>query len=93
MASYAQDAPPNCARMLNALPQDMAEQLAGVLQDDMQLTEPVKAVQDCLKRIRRYDCKRQIETLTLELADSSIEPHQREKLMQQIQNLTRQLRG
>lgn len=93
VASYAQDAPPNCARMLNALPQDMAEQLAGVLQDDMQLTEPVKAVQDCLKRIRRYDCKRQIETLTLELADSSIEPHQREKLMQQIQNLTRQLRG
>lgn len=93
VASYAQDTPPNCARMLNALPQDMAEQLAGVLQDDMQLTEPVKAVQDCLKRIRRYDCKRQIETLTLELADSSIEPHQREKLMQQIQNLTRQLRG
>ncbi len=93
VASYAQDAPPNCARMLNALPQDMAEQLAGVLQDDMQLMEPVKAVQDCLKRIRRYDCKRQIETLTLELADSSIEPHQREKLMQQIQNLTRQLRG
>ena len=93
VASYAQDTPPNCARMLNALPQDMAEQLAGVLQDDMQLMEPVKAVQDCLKRIRRYDCKRQIETLTLELADSSIEPHQREKLMQQIQNLTRQLRG
>lgn len=93
VASYAQDAPPNCARMLNALPQDMAEQLAGVLQDDMQLTEPVKAVQDCLKRIRRYDCKRQIEALTLELADSSIEPHQRENLMQQIQNLTRQLRG
>ena len=93
VAAYAQDIPPNCARMLNTLPQDMAEQLADVFQSDMQLTEPVKAVQDCLKRIRRYDCKRQIETLTTELADSSIDPHQREKLMQQIQNLTQQLRA
>ena len=93
VAAYAQDIPPNCARMLNTLPQDMAEQLAGVFQSDMQLMEPVKAVQDCLKRIRRYDCKRQIETLTTELADSSIDPHQREKLMQQIQNLTQQLRA
>lgn len=93
IAAYAQEAPPNCARIVAAMPAEYAEQLAGVFREDTPLTDPVRAVQDCIGRIRRFDCRQQVEALTLRLSDSTLAPQERQALMQQIQNLTRQLRG
>lgn len=93
IAAYARDATPNCARIVAAMPTEAAEQLAGVFREDTRLSDPVQAVQDCVGRIKRFDGQQQIDALTLMLSDSTMKSHERQALMQQIQNLTRQLRG
>ena len=93
IAAYAADAAPNCARIIAAMPEDEAGQLAGVFREDAAAADPVRVVRDCARRIRRFECKQQIDALTQRLSGGMLPAAEREALMQQIQQLTRQLRG
>ena len=93
IAAYAADAAPNCARIIAAMPEDEAGQLAGVFREDAAAADPVRVVRDCARRIRRFECKQQIDALTQRLSGGTLPAAEREALMQQIQQLTRQLRG
>ena len=94
IAAYAADAAPNCARIIAAMPEDEAGQLAGVFpRGTPPPPDPVRVVRDCARRIRRFECKQQIDALTQRLSGGTLPAAEREALMQQIQQLTRQLRG
>mgnify|MGYP000776462367 CR=1 FL=1 len=61
--------------------------------EDAAAADPVRVVRDCARRIRRFECKQQIDALTQRLSGGTLPAAEREALMQQIQQLTRQLRG
>ena len=93
VAAYAQETTPNCARIAAGMPEGQAEELAGVFREDVPLLDPVRTVRDCVTRIRRFDCRQRVDELTLRLGDNTLGTQERQTLMQEIQNLTRQLRG
>lgn len=93
IAAYAADTAPNCARIIAAMPEELAGRLAGVFREDAVAKDPLRVVRDCAAAIRRFDRRRQIDAMTLELTDSTLPANERQALMEQIQHLTRELRG
>lgn len=93
IAAYAADTTPNCARIIAAMPEELAGRLAGVFREDAVAKDPLRVVRDCAAAIRRFDRRRQIDAMTLRLTDSALPAQERQVLMERIQLLTRQLRG
>lgn len=93
IAAYAADTAPNCARIIAAMPEELAGRLAGVFREDAVAKDPLRVVRDCAAAIRRFDRRRQIDAMTLQLTDSTLPANERQALMERIQHLTRQLRG
>ncbi len=93
IAAYAADTAPNCARIIAAMPEELAGRLAGVFREDAVAKDPLRVVRDCAAAIRRFDRRRQIDAMTLQLTDSTLPANERQALMEQIQHLTRELRG
>lgn len=93
IAAYAADATPNCARIIAAMPEELAGRLAGVFREDAVAKDPLRVVRDCAAAIRRFDRRRQIDAMTLRLTDSALPADERQALMERIQHLTRELRG
>lgn len=93
IAAYAADTAPNCARIIAAMPEELAGRLAGVFREDAVAKDPLRVVRDCAAAIRRFDRRRQIDAMTLELTDSTLPANERQALMERIQHLTRELRG
>lgn len=93
IAAYAADTAPNCARIIAAMPEELAGRLAGVFREDAVAKDPLRVVRDCAAAIRRFDRRRQIDAMTLRLTDSTLPANERQALMEQIQHLTRELRG
>lgn len=93
IAAYAADTVPNCARIIAAMPEELAGRLAGVFREDAVAKDPLRVVRDCAAAIRRFDRRRQIDAMTLQLTDSTLPANERQALMEQIQHLTRELRG
>lgn len=93
IAAYAADATPNCARIIAAMPEELAGRLAGVFREDAVAKDPLRVVRDCAAAIRRFDRRRQIDAMTLQLTDSTLPANERQALMERIQHLTRELRG
>ena len=93
IAAYAADTAPNCARIIAAMPEELAGRLAGVFREDAVAKDPLRVVRDCAAAIRRFDRRRQIDAMTLQLTDSTLPANERQALMERIQHLTRELRG
>lgn len=93
IAAYAADTAPNCARIIAAMPEELAGRLAGVFREDAVAKDPLRVVRDCAAAIRRFDRRRQIDAMTLRLTDSTLPANERQALMERIQHLTRELRG
>lgn len=93
IAAYAADMAPNCARIIAAMPEELAGRLAGVFREDAVAKDPLRVVRDCAAAIRRFDRRRQIDAMTLQLTDSTLPANERQALMERIQHLTRELRG
>lgn len=93
IAAYAADTTPNCARIIAAMPEELAGRLAGVFREDAVAKDPLRVVRDCAAAIRRFDRRRQIDAMTLQLTDSTLPANERQALMERIQHLTRELRG
>ena len=93
IAAYAADTAPNCARIIAAMPEELAGRLAGVFREDAVAKDPLRVVRDCAAAIRRFDRRRQIDAMTLQLTDSKLPANERQALMERIQHLTRELRG
>lgn len=93
IAAYAADTAPNCARIIAAMPEELAGRLAGVFREDAVAKDPLRVVRDCAAAIRRFDRRRQIDAMTLQLTDSTLPADERQAVMERIQHLTRELRG
>lgn len=93
VSAFAQEMTPNCTRIVAAMSSEFAESLAGVFREDVTVSDPVRTVQDCMARIRRFDIQQQIDRASLRLTDSTLTTEERMTLMQQIQILSRQLRS
>ena len=93
IAAYAADTAPNCARIIAAMPEELAGRLAGVFREDAVAKDPLRVVRDCAAAIRRFDRRRQIDAMTLQLTDSTLPANERQALMERMQHLTRELRG
>ncbi len=93
VAAYAMDETPNAAAVIAGMdPEDAA--VAGVaLKEDVELNEPVQAVQDCIRRIRRYEIDDRIQELTQSLSDPKMTKEEKTACLTKIQALNREIRG
>ncbi len=93
IAAYAVESEPNVAAIMAGMDAKDAALAGAVLREDAELSEPVQAVTDCIRRIRRYDINQRIQELTQSLSDPQMSKEEKTACLTQIQNLNRELRG
>lgn len=93
VAAFAQDAEPNCARIMGNMQPEDAERVAAAFREDLPKEDPVRMVEDCVRRIRRLDTEEELGRLKIQLADSTKTINEKQEIMQRIQSLNRELRG
>ena len=93
VAAFAQDAEPNCARIMGNMQPEDAERVAAAFREELPKEEPVRMVEDCVRRIRRLDTEEELGRLKIQLADSTKTINEKQEIMQRIQSLNRELRG
>lgn len=93
LSAYAVEEKPNLTRILASRSVDNTALTSALLREDDALADPNKTAADCIGRIRRFTIQQKINELTDRLADAGIAPQQRADLLQQIQTLSRSLKG
>ena len=93
IAAYAVDAKPNAAAILASMSGEDADVASAVLREDVELLEPVQAVNDCVRRIARCDTQRRIDEITSSLGDPSVSAEDKIERLNEIQQLQRRMRG
>lgn len=93
VAAYAVDAEPNVAAVIAGMEPQEAAVAGAVLKEDVELIEPLQAVRDCIRRIRRYDIENRIQELTQSLSDPKMTKEEKTACLTKIQALNREIRG
>ncbi len=93
LSAYAVEEKPNLTRILASHSEEDTAAAAALLREDEALADANKTAADCIGSIRRFAIQQTIGELTDRLTDVSITPEQRADLLQQIQNLSRSLKG
>ncbi|MEG1524016.1 MAG: DNA primase [Clostridia bacterium] len=93
IAASAAGLEPNAATMIAGMDKPDADLASMVLREDMILTEPVQVVNDCIRRIRRYDLTVRIQEMTQAVSEIGITPEERTRRLTEIQQTNREMRG
>ena len=72
---------------------EVLEMIGAALREDVELTDPVQAVTDCIRRMKRYDIHQRIQELTQSLSDPQMTKEEKTACLTQIQTLNREIRG
>lgn len=93
IAAYAVDSKPNVAAIMAGMNEQDAALVGAALREDVELTDPVQAVTDCIRRMKRYDIHQRIQELTQSLSDPQMTKEEKTACLTQIQKLNREIRG
>ena len=93
IAAYAMEVAPNVAAIIAGMSAEDAALAGAAMREDVEQKEPIKAVHDCISRIRRYDIQQRIQELTQSLSDPQATEEEKTTCMTQIQHLNREMRG
>ncbi len=93
VAAYATDNEPNAAAILAGMDASEAAAPGAVLREDVAIAEPVQSVLDCMRRIRVYDIRQQILSLTQCCDDPSISLAERARRKTELNELQLKMRG
>ena len=92
VAAWKNGTAPDAAELLSRMSSDQAKLLSGALKEDYPLKEPEQTVQDCLRRIRKYDLSEEIEKMTDSLKDPALSETEKMDRLRQIQKLEQEKR-
>ncbi len=91
--AYANGQQPNAAAIIAGMERADAAAAGAVLKDDTPLSDPTRTVQDCLRRMRRYDLNERIQELSQSLGEPGLDTEERMRRLDQIQKWNREMRG
>ncbi len=93
VSAYGRGEAPNAAVIAAGMSKEDAELVSAVLREEIELPEPVKAAEDCLRRIERCDLAGRIETIKQSLSEPQLTAEQRTEKLKDMEKLNLRMRG
>lgn len=92
-AAYKRGEAPNAALIVAGMSKGDAEQVSLVLREEIERDEPLKAAEDCLRRIEQCELAGEIDEIKRALTEPSLTAEQRTRKLRDMQRLNLRMRG